>query len=227
MSSSLDCNDDDHASLGNEDNMHPQPNWARWAVDLPTMAGYARDGSGLGPWRYCTTGAFVTGQVVQRATGMRVDRYIETRLLDPLGITRRQWPYSPAGEVMTGGGLRLTSRDLAKLAWMVADQGRWQGRQIVPAAWVKASLSVRRNAYPGMTYGYFFWSTTYKTRCGSATGWYMAGNGGNAIVSLPDLHAAVVVTRMNYNTQGMHQQTLELLQTYVLPALLCPGAAPG
>ncbi len=221
MSSALDCNDDDDASPGNEDKMHPQPNWTRWAVDLPTMAGYARDASGLGPWRYCTTGAFLLGQIVQRATGTRVDSYVDATLLQPLGVSRRQWPYSLAGEVMTGGGLRLSSRDLAKLAWMVTDGGRWQGRQVVPAAWIKAMLTARRDAYPGFRYGYLYWSTTYKTRCGEVTGWYMSGNGGNAIVSLPDLHAAVVVTRTNYNTRGMHQQTIDLLQTYVLPALMC------
>src|SRR5438270_573311 len=67
MSSALDCNDDNDKSPGNEDNMHPQPNWSRWAVDLPTMPGYRRDESGYGPWRYCTTNAFLLGQVVQRA----------------------------------------------------------------------------------------------------------------------------------------------------------------
>src|SRR5215472_10325582 len=113
MSSALDCNDDDDKSPGNEDNMHPQPNWSRWAVDLPTMQGYKRDPSGLGPWRYCTTGSFLLGQILQRATHTRADRYIEKTILAPLGITKWEWPYSPSHETMTGGGLRLRSRDLA------------------------------------------------------------------------------------------------------------------
>jgi hypothetical protein len=49
----------------------------------------------------------------------------------------------------------------------------------------------------------------------------MAGNGGNAIVVLMELGAAVVVTRENYNTHGMHQQTVDLLEHFVLPALPC------
>src|SRR5215831_1529773 len=88
MSSALDCNDDDDKSPGNEDNMHPQPNWSRWAVDLPTLQGYRRDSSGLGPWRYCTTGSFLLGQILQRATHKPVDQYIEQRILAPLGIAR-------------------------------------------------------------------------------------------------------------------------------------------
>jgi CubicO group peptidase (beta-lactamase class C family) len=224
MSSALDCNDDDDKSPGNEDNMHPQPNWSRWAVDLPTMEGYRRDSSGLGPWRYCTTGAFLLGQIVRRATHTRADRYIEQKILAPLGVSEWQWPYSPSNETMTGGGLRLRSRDLAKIAAMLIDGGRWKGKQIVAKSWVDSTLSIHRKAYSDSNYGYFFWQRDYDTPCGPKSGWYMAGNGGNAIVMFRDLRAAVVVTRTNYNTRGMHEQTTDLLQRYVLPALACTSS---
>jgi len=221
MSSALDCDDSVDASPGNEDNMHAQPNWTRWAVDLPTMPNYRRDTSGLGPWRYCTTNAFLAGQVVQRATHKPVDKYIEAELLRPLGITRQNWSYSPAGEAMTGGGLELRARDLAKVAWMLTDNGRWRGRQLVPAAWVEAMLTVRRASRPDQNYGYFIFEGAFKTACGAVPAWYMAGNGGSQIVVLRDLRAAVVVTRTNYNVRGTSLQTTELLEKYVLPSLPC------
>jgi CubicO group peptidase (beta-lactamase class C family) len=224
MSSALDCNDDDDKSPGNEDRMHEQQNWTRWAVDLPTMKDYRRDASGLGPWRYCTTGAFLLGQIVQRAEHMPVDKFIEQRLLLPLGITKWEWPCSPAGETMTGGGLRLRARDIAKLVWMLSDGGRWQGKQIIPASFVESALTTHRDAYKGLTYGYLFWHHDYTTPCGTVSGWYMAGNGGNALLVLKDIDAAAVVARANYNTHGMHDQTTALLETYLLPALKCPAA---
>jgi CubicO group peptidase (beta-lactamase class C family) len=224
MSSALDCNDDDDKSPGSEDNMHPQANWSRWAVDLPTMEDYRRDAAGLGPWRYCTTGSFLLGQILQRASGQRADRYIGSRILQPLGITRWEWPYSPSDEPMTGGGLRLRSRDLAKIAAMIFDGGRWNGKRIVPEAWIDASLSIHRQAYADANYGYFFWQRDYETPCGPLPGWYMAGNGGNAIVILRPLRTAIVVTRTNYSTRGMHQQTTDLLQRYVLRALSCKAS---
>jgi CubicO group peptidase (beta-lactamase class C family) len=227
MSSALDCNDDDDKSPGNEDNMHPQPNWSRWAVDLPTMEGYRRDSSGLGPWRYCTTGSFLLGQILQHATHTRADQYIEKRILAPLGITEWEWPYSPSNETMTGGGLRLRSRDLAKIAAVLIDGGRWKGRQVVPKSWVDSALSIHRKAYSDSSYGYLLWQRDYDTPCGSKSGWYMAGNGGNAIVMFRDLRTAVVVTRTNYNTRGMHQQTIDLLQRYVLPAIPCTSSRHG
>jgi CubicO group peptidase (beta-lactamase class C family) len=153
-----------------------------------------------------------------------VDQYIGRRIFAPLGIARWEWPRSPAGEVMTGGGLRLTSRDLAKLAWLVTERGRWRGRQVIPASWVKAMTTERREADSSHGYGYLMWRATYASPCGSVKAWYMAGNGGNAIIALPSLDAAAVITRTAYNTRGMHQQTAELVQDFVLPALGCGPA---
>jgi CubicO group peptidase (beta-lactamase class C family) len=224
MSSALDCNDDVDASPGNEDRMYEQSRWTRWAVDLPTKAGYRRDDSGRGPFSYCTAGAFLLGQIVQRATHTPVDHYIEQKILGPLGISQWEWPRSPSGEVMTGGGLRLRSRDLAKLVWMLVNDGVWDGRTIVPSSWVTAAMTAHRKANPAQDYGYLFWQRSYATKCGAISGWYMSGNGGNAIVALKDLDAAIVVTRENYNTHNMHQQTVDLLEHYVLPAIPCATA---
>jgi CubicO group peptidase (beta-lactamase class C family) len=221
MSSALACDDGDDDSPGNEDKMHPQQNWTRWAVDLPTMQGYARDSSGFGPFRYCTANAFLTGQIIQQATHTPVDRYAEEKILRPLGISSWQWSYSPSKETMTGGGLELRSRDLAKVAWMVAGDGRWHDKQIVPKSWIDAALTVRRASRPNQNYGYFIFEGEYKTACGELPVWYMAGTGGSQILVLRDLRTAVVVTRMAYRLRGTSIQTAEMLEKYILAALPC------
>jgi CubicO group peptidase (beta-lactamase class C family) len=226
MSSALDCNDDVDASPGNEDRMHEQQHWTRWAVDLPTQPVYQRDAAGRGPFSYCTANAFLLGQIIARAARTPVDRYIEQRIFEPLAISKWEWSRSPSGEAMTGGGLRLRSRDLAKIAWMLVNDGRWAGRSVVPAEWVTAATSAHRKANAEQDYGYLFWQRSYLTKCGALSAWYMSGNGGNAVLMLKDLGAAVVVSRKNYNTHGMHQQTVNLLERYVLPALPCPGSGP-
>ena len=55
---------------------------------------------------------FILSEVLQKATGQRTDRYAQEKLFGPLGITDAQWVYSPLNIPQTGGGLRLTSRDL-------------------------------------------------------------------------------------------------------------------
>ncbi len=221
MSSALDCNDNDEASPGNEDRMHEQRNWSRWSVDLPTMTGYARDASGRGPWRYCTVNSVLVGQIVQRAERMRFDQYVARRLFAPLGINHWEWPRSPSGEIMTGGGLRLRSRDIATIAAMMANNGRWHGRQVLPRDWIDTMLTVRRQSRPDQNYGYFIFQGDYSTPCGPITAWYMAGNGGSQILILRPLGVAIVVTRANYNVPGTSLQTVELLQRFVLPSIIC------
>jgi CubicO group peptidase (beta-lactamase class C family) len=221
MSSALACDDGDDASPGNEDNMHPQPNWTRWAADLPTLRGYARDAAGLGPFHYCTTNAFLVGQIVQRATHTPVDRFTEDRILRPLGIRIWHWSYSPAKEAMTGGGLELRSRDLAKIAWMTLSGGRWQDKQILPQNWIDAALTIRRASRPNQNYGYFIFEGAFKTACGLRPVWYMAGTGGSQILILRDQGTAIVVTRTAFKLRGTSAQTVDMLEKYILSALRC------
>ena len=124
-------------------------------------------------------------------------------------------------EVMTGGGLRLRTRDLATVARMLLAHGAWNGAQVVSAAFVDAALTQQRDAMPEQNYGYLFWTRRYKTPCGTTTGWFMSGNGGNAVVMFRELDAVVVVTRTHYNSPGMHQQTARLIEDQILPQLAC------
>jgi hypothetical protein len=47
----------------------------------------------------------------------------------------------------------------------------------------------------------------------------MSGNGGNLVGVFDTLEAVVVITRTQYNTRGMHQQTKRLLDDHILPIL--------
>lgn len=219
MSSALDCDDDDDASPGNEKNMYPKDSWERFVVELPARSPYVRDASGRGPWHYCTIGVFLTGQLLQRVAKRPVDEVIADWLLKPLGITRWQFEHSPTGEAMTGGMLRLTARDLGKLGWLI----RSGGGGIVPAPFVAAMQTAHRHTSfkKDPDYGYWMWGRSYKTPCGTAYGWRMSGNGGNAVIVLAELDAVVVVTRTHYNSKGMHDQTADLVENHVLPEISC------
>jgi CubicO group peptidase (beta-lactamase class C family) len=221
MSSALDCDDNDNASPGNEENMYPKKVWARWAADLGVRADYQRDATGRGPWHYCTAGTFLLGQILQRAAKQPVDKVIAETLFAPMGITEWEFPHSDAGEVMTGGGLRLKTRDLAALGWMIRSGGSYNGKQILSPAYIRAALTRHRVTPFSPGYGYLFWENSYQAPCGTFTGWAMSGNGGNAVIVFAELDAVVVVTRTNYATKGMHQQTAKLVGEQILPDLAC------
>ncbi|MEO6279737.1 serine hydrolase [Roseateles sp.] len=219
MSSALDCDDNLDASPGNEENMYPQPRWLRWALDLPT-----RDVPREAPWAYCTAGAVLLGQLLQRRVPGGLEAYAQRRLFEPLGIGPWQWHHSPTGETMSGGGLRLRTRDWAALMQMLQQRGR----PVLAPAQVDSLLRVRRTTPFGMDYGELFWRRDFELHCGRFSGWMMAGNGGNLMVMLPSLGAVVALTRTHYNQRGMHQQswafTTALLERHACPSV--PKAVP-
>jgi CubicO group peptidase (beta-lactamase class C family) len=168
---------------------------------------------------YCTGGVFTLSEVLQKATGMQADRYAADKLFHPLGITNVEWVYSPMNIPMTGGGLRLTSRDLLKLAQLYLNGGQWQGKRIVSEAWVQRSTQPHAQIDETTEYGYLWWLKSFRSGEKSYPAYFMSGNGGNKVVSIPDLDMTVVVTSTNYNTHGMHEQTEKILTDYVLAAV--------
>jgi CubicO group peptidase (beta-lactamase class C family) len=51
----------------------------------------------------------------------------------------------------------VTPRELAKFGLLYLHDGRWNGRQLVPAAWVEASTTSQVDAGAPYGYGYNFW----------------------------------------------------------------------
>ena len=224
MSSPLECDDWNDASRGNEERMYLVEDWAQFILDLP-IRGRMRVGETAPPppfgryFSYCTGGVFVLSEVLTRTTGMRTDRYAQARLFDPLGIRNVSWVFSPRGVPQTGGGLRLSSRDLLKIAQLYLDGGRWQAKQIVSEAWVKASTTPHAQIDEQTNYGYLWWLKSFGPEGKTHAAFFMTGNGGNKVVAIPDLDLAVVITSTNYNTRGMHEQTEKILDDYVLAAV--------
>jgi len=218
MSSALDC-DDWRSSPGNEERMYRTREWTRFALDIPVAAGYERDPSGYGRFSYCTAGAYLLGRIVERATGQDFADYVQERLFNPLGIDDPQWRRSPTGKVQSGGQLRLRARDFAAIGELVRRGGEVGGTQLVPREWLREMVTIRRSATPQDGYAYLWWVRAFTSGDGGRAGWYMSGNGGNKVVVLPALDAVVVILSTLYNHREMHQQTTEILERFVLPAL--------
>src|ERR1035438_3233448 len=224
MSSPLECDDWNDASRGNEERMYLVEDWAQFILDLP-IRGRMHVGEQVEAFpygrnfSYCTGGVFTLSEVLEKATGTRTDRYAREKLFQPLGITNVEWVYSPMNVPQTGGGLRLTSRDLLKIAQLYRSGGTWQGTRIVDEAWVKLSTQPHVRIDDDTDYGYLWWLKAFKSNGKGCPAFYMSGNGGNKIAVFPGLDMAVVITSTNYNTRGMHEQTEKLLTDYILAAV--------
>ncbi|MGO8986654.1 MAG: serine hydrolase domain-containing protein [Terriglobales bacterium] len=224
MSSPLECDDWNDASRGNEERMYVVEDWAQFILDLP-IRGRMRVGEPIEPppygryFSYCTGGVFTLSEVLEKATGQRTDRYASAKLFTPLGINNTEWVFSPLNVPQTGGGLRLTSRDLLKIAQLYLNGGEWQGKRIVSATWVRGSTEPHARIDETTEYGYLWWLKSFKSGERSYPAFFMSGNGGNKVVAIPALDMAVVITSTNFNTHGMHEQTEKMLTDYVLAAV--------
>lgn len=78
--------------------------------------------------------------IIQTTYGEPMDVFMRRELFEPMGIQPGQWHRDQAGNPHVMAGLPLTARDLARLGRLVLDDGRWQGRQLLPADYVHAML---------------------------------------------------------------------------------------
>ena len=224
MSSPLECDDWNDASRGNEERMYVVEDWAQFILDLP-IRGRMHLGETVEPpphgryFSYCTGGVFTLSEVLGKVTGSRTDHYASEKLFSPLGINHVEWVYSPLNVPQTGGGLRLSSRDLLKVAQLYLDGGSWKGKRIVSEAWVKASTTPHTQIDEATDYGYLWWLKSFPSGEKRYPAFFMTGNGGNKTLAFPGLDMAVVITSTNFNTRGMHEQTEKILTDYILAAV--------
>jgi CubicO group peptidase (beta-lactamase class C family) len=145
-------------------------------------------------WTYNSGGSMLLSGIVRAATGRFIDDYAREFLFEPLGIRDFHWKATPTGHPDTEGGLYLVAEDLAKIGRLYVQRGRWEGRQILPDAFVASATSRRVTAVsPGWDYGYQWWVTTRNGR----DVWAGRGFGGQSLIVIPSLDMVGVATAWN------------------------------
>ncbi|MBV9418728.1 MAG: serine hydrolase [Alphaproteobacteria bacterium] len=117
--------------------------------------------------RYNTTDTHVLGMVIRNATGQSLSEFLHDRLWDPLGMEADGfWIVDNCGMEMAGGGLNAVLRDYAKLGQLYLNEGNWHGKQLIPAQWIRDSVTpdaphvmpgTRDSALLPWGYGYQWW----------------------------------------------------------------------
>ena len=166
---------------------------------------------------YSSASSQLLSAVVADATGQSTLAFARARLFGPLGIASARapapvlvanpspaavgayaraavaWPTDPQGYQLGFSGLKLPSRDLAKLGYLYLNGGRWDGRQVIPADYVAASThphSTPPPDGPAESYGYQWWVTSQ----GGHPSFLAVGYGGQLLQVVPDLDLVVVIT---------------------------------
>jgi len=169
-------------------------------------------------WRYSGGTTHVLGVIVQRTTKQPLDAYARERLFAPLGIKDVEW--LGRGGPSAASGLRLRPRDLAKFGSVYLHDGQWNGRPVVPRAWVHESTR-RQLTFPGQPargYAYQWWHACYATPAGTVEAPTAVGNGAQRIFLLRAQRTVVTVLAGRYNDFSANPPERLLLE-FILPAL--------
>ncbi|MBK8088067.1 MAG: serine hydrolase [Chitinophagaceae bacterium] len=190
-----------------------QADWAKGFLEIPIVNVPGTK------FLYNTLATYMLSAIVQKVTGQTVMDYLQPRLFTPLGISGIDWEMNYKGINTGGWGIRVKTEDMAKLGLLYLNQGKFNGKQILSADWVKEATGKQIEQNPSATqekkdssdwlqgYGYQFW------RCRN-NAFRADGAFGQYIVMMPELDAVVVITSESLDLQD----DLNMIWKYLLPA---------
>ena len=200
------------------------PDWVRGFLNYPIVH---QPGT---KFLYNTLATYMLSAIVQKVTGMTTLDYLKPRLLDPLHINGIDWESDQKGINVGGWGIRVKTEDMAKLGLLYLNKGKFEGKQILPAAWVEEATRKHIDQEPDASedkksngqyadwlqgYGYQFW----RSRNGAFRG---DGAYGQYILMMPEQDAVLIITSESQDLPDDLNQVwknlLPAFQSKALPA---------
>jgi CubicO group peptidase (beta-lactamase class C family) len=114
-------------------------------------------------FEYNNYNPLLIGMILERATGMSVSRYLQQKLWKPVGMEADgSWSLDSTenGFEKMESGVNARARDFAKFGMLFAEEGNWEGRQLISREWVEESTRAGTSTDPSQDYQYFWWVNT-------------------------------------------------------------------
>lgn len=171
-------------------------------------------------FEYNTGLTHLLSAIVTKTTQKTALEYANQELFAPMGVKLTNW-YSVNGLNGGGVGLSMKPRDMAKFGYLYLHKGTWDGKEILPEAWVNESTQKQISVNDETDYGYLFWLENMKDKkTGKSYFTFRAdGAGGQVIMCIPGLDMVVVLTADLSISSIDKTSDKELINDYVLPAV--------
>jgi CubicO group peptidase (beta-lactamase class C family) len=147
----------------------------------------------------------VLGAIFEKTTGKKIFAALDEELAKPLqfqdfDLSRQRMMGFENRSRFLAYHLFLSARDMARIGLVMLRGGEWNGRQVVPAAWVKESTKERvpasavgRGGEQG--YGYLWWIPETRRSPAWAGAFMASGQFGQFILVLPAIDTVIVHRR--------------------------------
>jgi len=165
-------------------------------------------------FHYCNENCYMLCAILHRVCGESVVDFLMPRLFGPLDIERPFWETDGNGVEAGGWGLYLRTEDLAKIGLCYLNEGKYQGRQVIPAEWVRESTRPHTDTGGDVDqcsrygYGYGFWMNP------APGGFRTDGLFAQYLFMFPEYDALIAIT----GGEGTKQNLLDTVFKH-LPAL--------
>jgi len=152
-------------------------------------------------WYYNNWDFNALGTIFDQLSGEKnIYTAFDKRIAEPIGMQdydpdELSYGYEPYSK-HPYYGFRLSTRDAARFGLLFLRNGRWGGRQVVPADWVRESTTSHSTIGPQSGYGYLWWTGEGaggfpNVDEGPGTYW-ASGFGGQNVIVLPSRNLVVV-----------------------------------
>ncbi|MGA2141981.1 MAG: serine hydrolase [Brevinematales bacterium] len=197
------------------DGYYNKPDWNQYYLDQPMASPHGKI------FHYDSAGVNLLMAILHKTSGMKISDFADKFLFRPIGITNYSWETDNKGLNTGGRGLAMTSVEMARFGFLYLNKGIWSGKQVLPAGWVKASMSdqIKPPAWfsKNRGYGYLWWEL-------QSGGFAGIGAGGQYIIVMPETDMVIVITSGLDNK--IHWQTVSpLLEEYLFRSAVSGGAA--
>jgi len=153
-------------------------------------------------WYYNNWDFNALGTIFRKVTGTDLFEAFKKRIANPIGMEDFRlmdcyYHLEARHSIHPAYPFRMSARDMARFGLLHLRNGMWQGKRIIPAEWVRRSITPYSDVpyRKGWGYGFLWW--IIKDRENRKRGMYMAlGYGGHVIAVLPG-EKLVIVNRPN------------------------------
>jgi CubicO group peptidase (beta-lactamase class C family) len=153
-------------------------------------------------FEYNNYNPLLIGMILERATGMSVSRYLQQKLWKPMGMEADgSWSLDSTenGFEKMESGVNARARDFARFGMLFAEEGNWEGRQLISRGWVGESTRADTSTDPSQDYQYFWWVNTPE---GESYHFSARGNYGQYIYVAPEKDLVIVRLGKEEGEQG-------------------------